>query len=256
MNLPEYPSPYQVFALEKGAPLLEILAEHPLVCLRVPDDLRRQVPLFNSVQSQITRTVHSQPPHHDHPHPSGDPRQFNLFWAERPRAQAATVFFVPEATPMIAETLTRFMCGNAEAWQRSLPFIQLYQREALRLSRYRLPAQVVEAYTRLLRDGDKALWNQLSHFGQTTVTTRIYSNHVGATHLLQHIMNALPPEWVTLEFWAEPLLVLADDTWGTHARWGMGESGGHFYRTWLAMPEDHAFPHDLAYFSSEPQKVS
>lgn len=248
VDLPEYPNPYRILRLSAGAPLQEILAEHPVVRIAVPADLRARSPIFAALRDGITRSVHSQPPHHDHPHRSGDPRRYNLFWAEQPRRQAATLFFPSDATPLIATTLTRALCGDQDAWQRSLPMLQLYARDPIRLSRYRLPPSVVAAYARLLRDGDPRPWSDLTPFGQTTVTTRIYSNHAGSTCLLELILAALRatcPGWIIYEPWEEPALILADDTSGTHARLGYGESGEHFYRIWVASPEGQPGPHDL-----------
>jgi hypothetical protein len=46
------------------------------------------------------------------------------------------------------------------------------------------------------------------------------------------------PGALHLETWSEPCLVVADDTRCLHGRYGSGESGGGFYRMWLAAPTE------------------
>lgn len=238
--LPEYDAPYQALRAAPDAPLLALLAEHPLIRVAVPADLRQRSPLFRDIQTQVTRSFHSQPPHRDHPHRVGDPRRYNLFWAESARRNAST-YFLPDATaPEVARWLAEALRGQPDAWEAAAPRIAAYRDDPRMLSRYHVPAAAVGALEALLRDGDPGPWEGLDPLDQLTTLTRALGNTPLVTALLDRLFADLAdtcPGALTQEDWSEPCMVLADDTRLLHGRYGTAESGLGFYRIWICPPD-------------------
>lgn len=255
LDLAEYPEPFRMLSAAADAPLVALLGEHPVARIRVPPDLRAREPLFRAFDTSVTRSVHSQPPHLDHPHRPGDPRRYNLFWAERARANASTYFLPLGLLGPVAGYLTRFLRANAEAWEQSQPKLAMYAEDPLSMSRYLVPRAAIEAYVGLVREGVEASWSRLTPFGQVTTAARILGNTAVITEFLPAFfawVEAGYPGALHLERWSEPCLVLADDTRCLHGRYGSGESGGHFYRTWISI-DSGATPNEaFSYLSDRP----
>ena len=240
--LPEYDELYRMLVAQQGAPLLALLRARPLLRIPVPADLRQRQALFRGIHTQVTRTLHSQTPHIDFPHPPGDPRRFNLFWAEAPRQGAVTYFIPRDLSDAVADAMTAYIAENPDIQQASAPVLERYAADEGSLSRYPLPADVVEGYRALVFAGDARLWSQLSDFGKTTICARVLGNTEAGTRCVEHVLSCLGGRfWV--ERWQEPAVVLMDDTRLLHGRLGRGDSGGRFYRIWLSGPPGEHFGH-------------
>lgn len=257
VDLPEYDEPYRILEAEPASPLRRALDEHPLIRVPVPPDLRARVPAFRDLDTQVSRSFHSQPPHQDHPHRPGDPRRFNVFWAEEARANASTYFLPLAREPEVAAFLSAALRGSAEAWEASQPKLSTYAEEPLLMSRYLVPVEAMRAYVALVRDGDAGPWSALTDFGQIITAARILGNTPVITELLPAFfawMDARFPGELYVERWAEPCVVLSDDTCLLHGRYGRGASGAGFYRMWLA--DDRASPPPaLAYLRAEALSI-
>ncbi|MFT4975536.1 MAG: hypothetical protein ACI8S6_001423 [Myxococcota bacterium] len=251
ITLPDYDEPYEIMALRPDAPLARILAEHGVVRIPVPQTLRASTPLLAPVRTQVTRTLHSQTPHIDFPHPPDDPRRYNLFWAEAPRRGAATYFIPISHADALVEHLTAFLSGNAMVWAASQPVLARWAEDPTALSRYPLPAAMVEGYARLVRDGDRRGWARLSDFGKTTIAARVLGSTLAATRCVEAILTELA-DVAHVETWDRPLLVAADDLRFFHGRLGVGDSGGAFFRVWLSGPPGRG----LSYLKPAPLAAS
>lgn len=235
--LPEYDDPYRLIHTAPDAPIRTLLSASPLVRIPVPSDLRACVSLFSSIETRVTRTLHSQTPHIDIPHTPGDPRRYNLFWAESPRQGALTYFIPRRHAVTLSRLLAELLRSNTKIQDASAPVLRSYATAPESLSRYPLPAAVVEGYRALVFDGDSAGWDELTVFGQTTVCARVLGNTTAATWCVRHILSALG-DAVHIECWDRPQVVLADDTAFFHGRLGMGETGSAFFRVWISGPPE------------------
>jgi len=240
VQLPDYDEPYELIEMDPRSTLARLLRAAGAVRVPVPADLREQHPLMGAVSTRVTRTLHSQTPHIDFPHPPGDPRRYNLFWAEQPR-QGARTFFIPRrCTDSLVRLMTAFLAGSAAVWADAEPVIVRWADDPRSLSRYPLPDHMVHAFTRLVYDSDTSGWERLSAFGKTTVCARVLGNTVAATQCVDAILSGLG-DAVLVEEWKEPVILIADDTQFFHGRRGVGETGGDFFRIWLTGPPVSGF---------------
>ena len=236
IQLPEYPGEYSVFRAPPDGQLMNVLAQGDLVRMRVRPDLRSVLPPFARFRSRIATTVESQPPHLDHPHRPGDLRRYNLFWAEYPREGASTYFIPRSLGPWVADFFEDHLRNNPTAWAWSERLVAAYQRDPRLLSRYVVPERVITAYVDLVRWGRTENWRQLSVDGRLTVTTRIMSNNPETTRLVGLLLRTLAdahPNAIVNTSYPEPTVIFADDTALYHGRFGQGDSGTGFFRTWL-----------------------
>lgn len=241
IRLPDYDGLYNMISVPPGSPLAHLVARAGAVRIPVPADLRARAPLLAPVRTRVTRTMHSQTPHIDFPHPSSDPRRYNLFWAETPRQGACTYFIPAQHGADLCAALTDFLCGNTGVWDRSAGLVARGRQQPAVLSRYPLPDLMLDAFEDLTRHADDRRWQRLSAFGQTTIAARVLGNTTDATRCVEAILGALGADRVLVETWDEPLLVVADDTRFFHGRLGHGDSGGAFFRVWLSGPPTGAF---------------